>query len=294
LKSTEELVTGETIGMHIVTNDFHEGGLMSTRNLLRVVLAALFLTLALAGGRSVSAESAGPEAVSALGIARLGGEGVLVEVTVAVRPGQDAAALTAAALREQGARPARTKELHSAGFTTNGLLWDQFSDGTPGNDFVTQSYNPKGDPTGGAALAALQNTHSTWTNVPGSSFVFSHGGTTNRCPSLVLECPGPQAFDGKNDVGWLKLSGCCTLGVTWFSTAQDEADMALNLRFKWSTTLPTPQGRYDVETVYLHENGHVAGLGHSDVDGAVMEPRYEGVRRGLHADDIAAISLPYP
>jgi len=135
-------------------------------------------------------------------------------------------AVTRTALREQGARP-----FASADFTTTGLVWDQFSDGNSGTDFVTQNYNPANDPTNGDGLTALQNTHATWTGVGASNFSFDYGGTTNRCPSLVKECQGPQKFDGKNDVGWLGLTGCCTLGVTWYSTSVDEADMALNTKF---------------------------------------------------------------
>jgi len=251
---------------------------------------ALFAMTAMAGAAGEGA----PNAVSALGIARVGGEEVFVEVLVGVPDGASAQAAAAQALREQGARPADPEELASAGFTTTGLVWDEFSDGSTGNDFVLQHYNPKGDPTRGAALAALLNTHATWTDVASSSFAFSYGGTTNRCPSLVNECPGPQTYDDNNDVGWLKLSGCCTLAVTWFSTSRDEADMGINTRFKWSTSIPTPTGRYDLESVILHENGHVAGLGHSADTSAVMFAYYGGVRRALHQDDIGGISFLYP
>ena len=78
--------------------------------------------------------------------------------------------------------------------------------------------------------------------------------------------------------------------MTWFGTSTDEADMALNLNFNWFTS----GSDFDVETVFLHENGHVAGLGHSGVVGAVMEPNYGGVRRALHSDDIAGITSLYP
>jgi hypothetical protein len=95
-------------------------------------------------------------------------------------------------------------------------------------------------------------------------------------------------------VGWVKLSGCCTLAVTWFSTTRDEADMGINTRFKWSTSDPTPTGRYDLESVLLHENGHAAGLGHSSDANAVMYTYYGGLRRDLHQDDIDGISSLYP
>jgi len=65
--------------------------------------------------------------------------------------------------------------------------------------------------------------------------------------------------------------------------------MALNTKFPWNTN----GDDFDVETVYLHENGHALGLGHSEVVGAVMEAVYDGKRRMLHQDDIDGISFLY-
>ncbi|MBX3111625.1 MAG: matrixin family metalloprotease [Fimbriimonadaceae bacterium] len=50
---------------------------------------------------------------------------------------------------------------------------------------------------------------------------------------------------------------------------------------------------FDLYTVLLHEIGHAIGLGHSGVDGSVMEPVYEGSRRDLTADDIAGAQYIY-
>ncbi|MCH8132506.1 MAG: di-trans,poly-cis-decaprenylcistransferase, partial [Myxococcales bacterium] len=114
-------------------------------------------------------------------------------------------------------------------------------------------------------------------------FALSYGGLTDRCPSLVRECDGPQVRDANNDVAWMEIRGCCTLGVTWFTTSgAPEADMGMNTKFSWAVD----GSQFDVETVLLHENGHVAGLGHSTVAGAVMEATYAGARRQLHQDDI--------
>ena len=56
------------------------------------------------------------------------------------------------------------------------------------------------------------------------------------------------------------------LGVTWSGTSTDEADMALNTNFNWATD-GVDDADFDVQTVFLHENGHAAGLGHSaDID----------------------------
>lgn len=51
---------------------------------------------------------------------------------------------------------------------------------------------------------------------------------------------------------------------------------------------------FDLETVALHEIGHLLGLAHSSVAGSVMFPSYGGVRRNLTQDDIDGIRRLYP
>jgi Matrixin/Carboxypeptidase regulatory-like domain len=221
---------------------------------------------------------------SRFGEAMVGGRRLIVHVTVAVPTGWDENAVAENALRDHGARPIQRSE-----FTLEGIRWDQFSNG-PTSDAVPLHYNPAGEPL--AALTSLTSAQATWNNVVESTFTFSYAGTTTRCPSLVGECPGPQTFDGYNDVGWVAMGGCCTLGVTWYSTGtDDEADTALNSRFRWTTSSGSG---FDVETVLLHEIGHTLGLGHSSVIGAIMEATYAGVRRSLHEDDKRGVTYLYP
>lgn len=52
-------------------------------------------------------------------------------------------------------------------------------------------------------------------------------------------------------------------------------------------------GVFDTETVALHEIGHLLGLDHSTVPGAVMFPTYAGARRALSQDDIDGIRRLY-
>ena len=225
-----------------------------------------------------------PEVIAVSGI--VPGKGLIVHILIVVPPGSDRNEVASAALASQGARPFTHDE-----FSTIALFWDQFSDSNPGNDFVTQNYNPKNDPTNGGGITALLNTHNSWNSIATSIFSIEYGGETGRCPSLVQECRGPQKFDGHNDVAWVNLRDSNWLGVTWTGTTTDEADMALNTDFHWATDGVT---NFDIETVFLHENGHVAGLGHSADITAIMYPSYQAPNRVLQQDDIDGITFLYP
>ncbi len=255
---------------------------------LLALAAALVALGILSSGDAADASGNGgqgsgqPTAFSMLGVANVGGETVIVDVVVAVQPGQNAAEVARAALAELGASPFDSANLGSAGFTATGLVWD---DPAPP---VVQNYNPSNEPLNG--LTALTNTHAAWDGVATSSFDINFGETTDRCPSLVDECLGEQLFDGNNDVAWLRL-GRRTLGVTWFGTTIDEADMALNTRFSWNdgcVDVTNSRGKllsYDAQTVFLHENGHTVGLGHSSLTSAILYPSYLGARCALGTDD---------
>lgn len=233
--------------------------------------------LAAAGPAAAADREFNDRVVSGVGKAKVDGRDAIVEVLVAVQAGESATAARDKALRDQGAEPL------SNGFSFTGLVWDTGS--------LTQYYNPAGQPVDG--LSALRATHWPWSSVSGSRFRMSYGGTTLRCPSLVRECRGGQYNDRANDVGWARLS-YGTLGVTWSTSRLDEADMAINNRHRWSLGCRNLTNTYDLQSVFLHENGHVAGLGHSSDIGAVMYPSYQVARCALAADDQAGIRALYP
>jgi hypothetical protein len=244
----------------------------------KVLLAALCAALPML---------AQPRFVGRLGETNIGPNRVLVHVTVAVGRGADGNAAAEEALARLGARPWAPTE-----YAVTGMVWDPFGPSplatlTP----IVQNYNATGAPYD--AAAGIQGARDTWSNVIGSKFRFSPSlGSTTRCPSLVQECPGAQVFDGNNDIGWMKLASSNTLAVTWYSTSVDEADMAINTSFSW-TGNPAETSKYHLDTVVLHELGHVVGLDHSTVEGAVMEPYYEGPR-ALSQDDQRGIIYIYP
>jgi hypothetical protein len=91
-----------------------------------------------------------------------------------------------------------------------------------------------------------------------------------------------------------------------------ESDIFFNSAFVWSTAANGQSGRFDVESIALHEIGHLHGLGHSALGETEMGPtgrRVLGAEsvmfpiaftagstadRTLRADDIAGIGDLYP
>ena len=185
----------------------------SRTRLLFITIGTIALVLSLAG----MASAAGPgkaSAVSIQGIVHVDGQDAVVEVLVAVLPGENGRDKARAVLNRAypGAR-----EISAAEFGTTGLVWDVFLDGDPSNDEVLVNYNPKDVPSNISGLdhrGVWSASQATWTSVSGSSFAFADGGDTGRCPSLVKECKGRQKFDGNNDVGWGNISDPSVLGVT--------------------------------------------------------------------------------
>jgi hypothetical protein len=253
-----------------------------------------FFSLALILALPASAQ-AGGRVASATGVKQVNGATLYVDVVVAVPVGQSDRQATDQALSEQGASR-RAKPPWAGGpgghgggggggneqYFYTGLKWSPPA--------VTQNYNQTGQPFN--AKAALTNTYSDWSNLPDSTYDITYGADTTRCPSLVQECPGAQVNDPYNDVGWLALGGT-TLGVTWYTASDPEADMALNSRFTWKNTCGSSGSGYDVETVFLHENGHVAGLDHANRTDSVMYPSYQSPRCTLFDYDKRSIANLY-
>ena len=265
------------------------------------VSAIAFALLALSGASG--GEAAGPPTfASALGRADVDGHEAYVHVTVAALSGTDARSAAEAALARRGA-----VAVQSAAYSTNGK-WRRFGDTSSSSDFVPQSYYVGTEPFAGARdefTAAAQM----WNDVATSKFAFMDEGNTTTCPSLVLEC-GNQATDGEYGMGWLDLGGVqdgsIILDVTWyiFRGPVQEADMALNSNTAITWVIDNPADpsddpapgplTIDVRTVASHEDGHFAGVGHSNDVAALMYPYYQGPMWALAADDTAAITKLYP
>jgi hypothetical protein len=188
------------------------------------------------------------------------------------------------------------------GNRTESLRWRQF----PIRYFITD--------TGVAGVTTLQfqaavsRAFSTWHAVENTQ-------TSSTFVGFV-QAP-PFVEDGANVIGYLNQPGQDrTLAATTFTVDETdgrilESDIYFNTIFPWSTAEAGGADRYDVESIALHEIGHLLGLSHSALGEteligggrrviaaeAVMFPiaftRGNIADRSLKADDIAGISDIY-
>lgn len=156
---------------------------------------------------------------------------------------------------------------------------------------------------------AIERAFATWDAVPSASIAFRFAGETTAAPG---------DDDGRSTLGFLDepdLEGvlASTSFVVDVTTGEIlEADIFFNSHFAWSTAASGDPGRYDVETIAVHEIGHLGGLGHSALGEteltatgrkviaaeSVMFPLAFSAgsvtNRRLRADDVAGISDLYP
>ncbi len=157
---------------------------------------------------------------------------------------------------------------------------------------------------------ALARATASWQAVPSATVRFEFQGMTSAPPGLV---------DGRTTLGFLdrpdldRVLGATSFLIDTTNGAILEADVFFNSRFLWSVSAQGTPGRVDLESVALHELGHLLGLSHSAIgeteltgtggrrvvaSGAIMFPIAMSAGaiadRVLQADDIAGISDLYP
>ena len=188
------------------------------------------------------------------------------------------------------------------GNRTESLRWRQF----PIRYFVTDA---------GAAGVSVQQFQAAVTRAFGTWHAVENTETSSTFVGFVQA--RPFVDDGANVIGYLSQPGQDrTLAATTFTVDETdgrilESDIYFNTIFPWSTAEAGGTDRYDVESIAVHEIGHLLGLSHSALGEtellgggrrvvaaeAVMFPiaftRGNIADRALKADDIAGISDIY-
>lgn len=185
------------------------------------------------------------------------------------------------------------------------LQWDT---ATPVRYFVTDRGVP------GVSASAFQSTiaraFDTWQAVPTAAIRFQFAGFTSAEP---FEDDDRSVLGFQNEPELERVLGATGFVVDTLTGEIVESDIFFNAAFGWSTASAGEPGRFDLESVALHEIGHFLGLGHSALGetellpndrrrvlatGSVMFPISFGpgntADRVLQADDIAGVSDLYP
>lgn len=158
--------------------------------------------------------------------------------------------------------------------------------------------------------AAVGRAFAQWQAVPTSSIAYQFGGLTAALPG---EDDGLSTLGFRNRPDLDRVLASTNFLVDIVTGALLESDIFFNSSFAWSTASAGETGKFDVESIALHEIGHLSGLGHSALgetelrEGggrrvlgaeAVMFPIAFGsgtiAGRTLKPDDIAGISDLYP
>lgn len=130
---------------------------------------------------------------------------------------------------------------------------------------------------------AIGRATTTWAQVPGLPVSFRSQGLTRS---------QPLDADGRSTIGFLdrpdqeRVLGATTFLLDASTGTLLEADIYFNTRFRWSTAADGEAGAVDLESVALHELGHLLGLGHS----ALGETEVSGTGRRV----VSTAALMFP
>lgn len=168
-----------------------------------------------------------------------------------------------------------TPYTYTVGYSTDGRTWPSLP--------VTYLINENTPDVVGEG-AAIQAAFATW-NSAGSNFRLAYGGTTTTSGY-------PTTYDGHNDIYFTTdpdfPTGPLAMNSYWMSGSTIlESDITFADSYSWA--IGAVVGRYDIETIALHELGHGVGLDdqYGDMSEAMGAGQSNSTRRTLSPYDAA-------
>jgi hypothetical protein len=127
---------------------------------------------------------------------------------------------------------------------------------------------------------AVASALSTWAAVPNVSISSQFVGFTGAAP---ISGDGMTVIGFQNRPDQDRVLGSTSFTIDAISGEVIESDIYLNTVFSWSVSPSGEPGRQDVESIALHELGHLFGLGHSALGETEL---FGGGRRVLGAEAV--------
>jgi hypothetical protein len=156
---------------------------------------------------------------------------------------------------------------------------------------------------------AMGRAFTSWQAVQTATIAYEFGGMTTASPDDE-DGVSTAGFASRPDLDRVLASTSLLIDETTGEVV--EADIFFNSAFAWSVSQNGEPGKFDLETIALHEIGHLSGLGHSALGETELTESGRRVRaaeavmfpiafrsgaannRTLRADDVAGISDLYP
>src|SRR5262245_65371632 len=127
---------------------------------------------------------------------------------------------------------------------------------------------------------AVQRAFASWTAVPTAAITYQLGGFTNARPG---DDDGLSTLGFRDRPDLDRVLGSTSFLVDNATGALLESDIFFNASFAWSVTPNGESGKFDLESIALHEIGHFSGLGHSAIGETELRP--DGGRRVLRSEE---------
>ena len=193
------------------------------------------------------------------------------------------------------------------GFAAGGQVVTLKWSAMPVRYYVTDAGTP--EVSSASLRAAVGRAFSTWQATGTAAVTYEFAGFTAALPS---------EDDGRSTLGFMarpdldRVLAATSFLVDAATGELLESDIFFNTAATWSTAAAGEPGRFDLETIALHEVGHLSGLGHSALGetqlaaggrqvvatASIMFPLAFGrgsvANRTPHADDLAGLSDIYP